>query len=96
MALLADTPFIFSLRSPSVLPSVAEADAFADDLGCGLGGCVTWSSEVSWWFFLHWSAEHLPLFSAFAGPHISLGASPVVHPRFASLLPRTTLCLPSF
>ena len=75
MALLADTPFIFSLRSPPVLPLVAEADAFADDLGCGLGGYVTWPSGVSRWFSLHWSAsvaaEHLPLFSAPLQAHIS-------------------------
>ena len=52
-SILSATPCVFNIRQAPLLHLVAEADAFADQDQCGLGGYLLWPSGVCRWYSIH-------------------------------------------
>ena len=49
-SILSATPCVFNIKQAPLLQLVAEADAFADQDQCGLGGYLLWPSGVCRWY----------------------------------------------
>ncbi|CAE7378217.1 unnamed protein product, partial [Symbiodinium necroappetens] len=52
-SILSTTPCVFNIKQAPMLQLVAEADAFADQDQCGLGGYLQWPSGVCRWYSIH-------------------------------------------
>ncbi|OLP79315.1 hypothetical protein AK812_SmicGene40408 [Symbiodinium microadriaticum] len=52
-SILSATPCVFNIKQAPLLQLVAEADAFADQDQCGLGGYLLWPSGVCRWYSIH-------------------------------------------
>ena len=52
-SILSATPCVFNIKQAPLLQLVAEADAFADQDQCGLGGYILWPSGICRWYSIH-------------------------------------------